>query len=131
MKPAVLATHPDATDVHAVEATPSPPPSAVFAPTEEARTRAKADKEHGMARHIGFISVKCVLNFHLPATSRTCIASDGQHAWDTSGIASSLVVPRMECGKDSMAGGLVSTKNDKKVDLAEAAADQVRNTRVP
>lgn len=91
---------------------PQPGPSQ---PKKQKR-RTKSDKEYGVTRGVDFIDVACVLNFDLPASSRSYTHRVGRTARaGRAGMSLSYVVPKDKWGKNKVVGGLESAKNDEAV----------------
>ena len=76
--------------------------------------------EYGVTRGIDFVDVACVINFDLPASSRSYTHRIGRTARaGRSGMSLSFVVPRAQWGPSKQRGGfdtsLKSAKRDEKI----------------
>lgn len=80
------------------------------------KQRKGVDKEYGVTRGVDFVDVACVLNFDLPASSRSYTHRVGRTARaGRTGMSLSFVVPKDEWGKNKVVGCLDSAKNDESV----------------
>lgn len=93
------------------------------------KKKARLDKEYGVSRGIDFQNVACVLNFDLPATSKSYTHRIGRTARaGKSGMAMSFVIPEALHGKHKPTC-IPSTKNDEKV-MARITAHQTKKGKV-
>ena len=77
------------------------PTSAAAPPAKKKRTAARRDREYGVSRGIDFHNVACVLNFDLPASSKSYTHRIGRTARaGRTGMALSFVIPAAEYRKD-------------------------------
>lgn len=80
------------------------------------RKSAAGDKEYGVTRGVDFVDVACVLNFDLPASSRSYTHRVGRTARaGRTGMSLSFVVPKDQWGKNKVVGCLSSAEKDESV----------------
>ncbi|THH06556.1 hypothetical protein EW146_g9579, partial [Bondarzewia mesenterica] len=85
-------------------------------PKPRKRKTRKPDAEYGVTRGIDFIDVACVLNFDLPASSRSYTHRVGRTARaGRTGMALSFIVPEAEYGKNKVVGCVRGTERDETV----------------
>ena len=98
-------------------ASPAPGASSTKgAPSKRKRRKGANDAEYGVSRGVDFVDVSCVINFDLPASSRSYTHRVGRTARaGRTGMALSFVVPKEQWGKNKVVGGVESTKRDEEV----------------
>ncbi|KAF9006009.1 ATP-dependent RNA helicase dbp9 [Cyathus striatus] len=89
------------------------------------------DKEYGVTRGVDFIDVACVLNFDLPASSRSYTHRVGRTARaGRTGMSLSFVVPKDQWGKNKVVGCLPSAQKDELVFVRIEKEQAARGSKI-